>query len=186
MNLIFPITWIAWFLSEILLHRTFRPKRIGARSKDKQTNLFIWITVLLSITTGVLSSIYFDMAITPNHYAGYIGLAIIATGIFFRIYAIRILGKFFTVTLSIHDNHFIVKDGPFRFLRHPSYTGSLLSFLGMGVSLNNWISLVIIFVPVLFSFINRINIEEKLLLDKFGEEYEEYQRKTKKLIPGIY
>ena len=103
-----------------------------------------------------------------------------------RFIAIRTLGKFFTVNLAIHGDQSLIKAGLYKYIRHPSYTGSLISFVGFGLSLNNWVSLIVIFVPVLITFINRINIEEKLLHEQFGIEYEEYKARTKRLIPMIY
>ena len=103
-----------------------------------------------------------------------------------RFIAIRTLGRFFTVNLALHNNHNLIKTGLYKYIRHPAYTGSLLSFTGLGLSLNNWSSLVIIFIPVLVSFIYRINIEEKMLLQLFGEDYNLYKKYTKKLIPLLY
>jgi protein-S-isoprenylcysteine O-methyltransferase Ste14 len=103
-----------------------------------------------------------------------------------RFIAIYSLGRFFTVDLTIKDNHKIKKDGLYRLLRHPSYSGSLLSFLGYGLSLNDWISLIVIFIPVTIAFLYRIRIEEKLLTDQFGNDYIDYMKKTNCLIPFIY
>ena len=103
-----------------------------------------------------------------------------------RFIAIITLGKFFTVNLDIQGNHRLINTGLYRYVRHPSYSGSLLSFLGFGLSLNNWFSLTIIIVPLLVTFINRINIEEKLLQNQFGVYYSDYKKKTKRLIPWLY
>jgi protein-S-isoprenylcysteine O-methyltransferase Ste14 len=103
-----------------------------------------------------------------------------------RFAAIRTLGKFFTVDLAIKNDHRLIKNGLYKYIRHPSYTGSLLSFLGLGFSLNNWISLIVIFIPVLISFIYRIHIEEKLLIAQIGLAYTDYMKQTKRLIPLIY
>ncbi|MEJ2594269.1 MAG: isoprenylcysteine carboxylmethyltransferase family protein [bacterium] len=88
--------------------------------------------------------------------------------------------------LAIDPEHSLVKKGLYKYIRHPSYTGSLLSFLGMGLSLNNWISTLVIFIPVLFAFIHRIRIEEKLLDEQSGMSYREYKRRTKRLVPWVY
>ena len=93
---------------------------------------------------------------------------------------------FFTVDVTIRDDHKIKKDGLYRLIRHPSYSGSILSFIGFGISLNNWISLFIISLPVIFAMIHRIKVEEKLLVARFGKEYVDYMRKTFRLIPWIY
>jgi protein-S-isoprenylcysteine O-methyltransferase Ste14 len=111
---------------------------------------------------------------------------IILAGMVFRFMAILSLGKMFTVDVTIRDNHLIKKDGLYKTLRHPSYTGMILSFIGFGISLNNWISLIIIIVLVVPAMLYRIKIEEKLLIDHFGSDYVEYAKKTYRLVPWIY
>ena len=183
---IFIIIWICFFLSEILLLRIFRSKAPASKELDKSSLKFVWVTIIISISVGVLAMTYVKAPISRAIFIGYLGLFIIICGIFIRFSAIRTLGKFFTVNLAIHDNQRLIKSGLYKYIRHPSYTGSLLSFLGLGVSFNNWISLLIIIIPVLISFIYRINIEEQLMLELFGEEYSEYKKSSRRLIPLIY
>jgi protein-S-isoprenylcysteine O-methyltransferase Ste14 len=131
------------------------------------------------------------MIFTPFHISqsfliACLGLFLIIAGVVIRFAAIQTLGNFFTVNLALHNDHLLVTKGLYKFIRHPSYTGSLLSFIGLGLSFNNWLSLIIIFIPILISFIYRINVEEKLLLQQFGQEYINYKKNTKRLIPLIY
>lgn len=104
---------------------------------------------------------------------------------YIRLIAVFSLGKMFTVDVTIRKDHALKKNGIYKFLRHPSYAGSLLSFIGFGLSLNNWVSLLIVFIAILSVFLLRINIEEKLLLQQFGKEYVDYKKKTAALIPFI-
>jgi protein-S-isoprenylcysteine O-methyltransferase Ste14 len=96
----------------------------------------------------------------------------------YRFFSILTLGRLFTVDVKIRDEHIIKKTGVYRVIRHPSNSGSILSFIGFGISLNNLISLVIICVPVIIAMLNRIKIEERLLIDEFGSEYLDYMKKT--------
>ncbi len=183
---IFIITWVCWFLSEIFLNRLFRSKIDKSKDMDKNSLRFIWITIALSISIGVFIAFNIAAPIIRVNYFGYFGLLVIVSGVVIRFVAVYILGKFFTVDLAIDNNHKLVKKGSYKYIRHPSYTGSLLSFLGLGLSLNNWLSLAVIFIPVLISFIYRINVEEKLLLQQKDLEYKDYKNQTKRLIPFIY
>jgi len=88
--------------------------------------------------------------------------------------------------VTIRKDHHIKKDGLYGILRHPSYAGSLLSFLGFGLSVNNWLALAIVFIPVLTVFIYRMNVEEKMLTAQFGEEYTDYMKHTSRIVPWIY
>lgn len=186
MKHIFEIIWIIWFLSEVVLNRILRSKKSGSKDLDKNSLRVIWITIILSITLGVMSKSYFNFPIVKSDWINYLGSSIIVLGMILRFVAIYTLGIFFTVDLSIQDNHELIRKGLYKTIRHPSYTGSLLSFLGFGLSLNNWLSLILIFVPVLAAFIYRINLEEKLLLDQVGLKYKDYKKQTRRLIPWIY
>lgn len=186
MTLLFKIVWACWFLSEILLNRIYKTKKNKEKDWDKGLLLVIWITIIISITLGVLATNYIDAPISKSNLINYTGLFLIIFGIIIRLTAIRTLGKFFTVNLNLSEDHRLIKIGLYKFIRHPSYFGSLLSFFGFGFSLNNWVSLMVIFIPVFVAFIYRINIEEKLMFDQFGNDYEKYKKDTKKLIPYIF
>ena len=186
MKYIIEIIWFYWFLSEILLNRLIRSKQAESKSQDKGSLGLIWMTIVVSMTLGILWAIYVSMPIIHSTVFLYIGSVMILAGIGIRFIAIRTLGRYFTVNLAIHKDQHIIQMGIYKYIRHPSYTGSLLSFTGFALSWNNWITLAIIVIPLLFSFINRIIIEEKLLIQIFGTEYEEYRKKTKRLIPMIW
>jgi protein-S-isoprenylcysteine O-methyltransferase Ste14 len=186
MNYIVEIIWLCWFLSEILLNRLIRSKQPESKVQDRGSLRLIWIAIAVSMTLGILCAIYLRAPVIHSHVLAYFGLAMIVTGMLIRFIAIHTLGRFFTVNLAIHKDQHIVQTGLYGYVRHPSYTGSLLSFTGFALSLNNWISLAVIVIPVLATFLNRIFLEEKMLQQKFGTEYEEYKKKTKRLIPMIY
>jgi protein-S-isoprenylcysteine O-methyltransferase Ste14 len=114
------------------------------------------------------------------------GLVLIVVGLVVRWTAIITLRKYFTVDVSIVSDHKLVITGIYRFVRHPAYAGSLLSFLGLGIVLSNWLSLLVVFIPITVVFIYRINVEEKALLAFFGDQYAHYCARTKRLIPKIY
>ena len=182
----FLIVSIIWVASEILLART-KISNKQASKKDKFSLRIIWITIFLSIFIGFLFRYtglgFIHIGANKIHY---LGLALIVSGLFFRWFAIIKLKSMFTVDVSIQKDHKIIKSGIYKSIRHPSYLGSLLSFLGLGIALVNWISLLLIFIPIFLAFNHRIKIEEKVLIDEFGEEYLNYSKDTYRLVPGIY
>jgi protein-S-isoprenylcysteine O-methyltransferase len=103
-----------------------------------------------------------------------------------RWYAIIHLGRFFTTNVAIAKDHHLVDSGPYRFVRHPSYTGSMMAVIGFLLTMANWATLLIIFVPIIAITLWRIHIEEEVLLGALGEPYRAYMQRTKRLIPGIY
>jgi protein-S-isoprenylcysteine O-methyltransferase Ste14 len=179
-------TYIIWGLSEVLLNRFVRAGKSDKQAADNHSELYIWLTIGISIAMAIYASGKFAFPIFGNAQFELIGIAVIFIGIILRFAAIKQLGKFFTVDVTIRKDHVLMQSGFYKYVRHPSYTGSLLSFLGFGISLNNWIGLALIFLPIFFSFINRMNIEEKVLKEQFGSQYTDYMKKTKRLIPFVY
>ncbi|MFB6343558.1 methyltransferase family protein [Saccharicrinis sp. FJH62] len=184
----FLVIWSLWLLSEILLNRMMgsKQKQLGSKNHDQNSLRFIWITIFISITAGIMCNIYFYFPLIESSWVNYTGLFLIIAGMIFRFIAIYTLGSFFTVDVAFKDSQKLINKGLYKYIRHPSYTGSLLSFFGFGISLNNWLSVIVIFIPVLVVFMYRIKIEEKLLSEKLGSSYTEYINHTKRLIPFVY
>jgi protein-S-isoprenylcysteine O-methyltransferase len=113
-------------------------------------------------------------------------LAIFALGILCRGFSIIYLGRFFTPNVSIASDHRLIDTGPYRFIRHPTYTGSLLIAFGFGLAFANAASFALFFFTVTAVFHWRIHIEERVLTQAFGDQYRSYATRTKRLIPGIY
>jgi len=183
--LLFYVSIAAWFLSEIYYKQKFKSESKDQK-KDKSTLNILWVVIIPSVFVAVTVSKLTSFHIRNQYWILYLGEFLIVIGIVFRWIIIKSLGKFFTVDVSIKENHQIKKQGFYRLVRHPSYSFALLTFLGLGLFLNNWLSLFIAFVPVFFAFSYRIKVEEQALIQQFGNEYLEYKQKTKKLIPFIY
>jgi protein-S-isoprenylcysteine O-methyltransferase Ste14 len=110
----------------------------------------------------------------------------IALGLAIRWIAIVSLGRMFTVDVAITRGHRLVRGGIYGVIRHPSYAGSLLSFLGLGLAFSNYLSAATIFIPICIAFLYRIHVEERTLAATFGDEYRDYCASTKRLIPGLW
>ena len=186
MSSVFTITYIVWALSEILINRFMRSKSGDKKNQDKSSLGFIWMMIVISITLAVLVSFNYYFPISTFQSISYFGLALIVAGIILRLVIIGSLGKYFTADVTIRKEHQLKKDSFYKYLRHPSYAASLVSFIGFGIALNNWVSLLIVIAAVLFAFIRRINVEEKTLTEHFGQEYIDYQKNTYRLVPFIY
>jgi protein-S-isoprenylcysteine O-methyltransferase Ste14 len=186
MSLIFKVTYIVWFLSEILLNRLLRSKGTDKKHADKNSLAIIWITIIISISASVYISMAYYLPIFANSVYSYVGIAIIIAGIILRFTAIISLGRFFTVDVTIRERHTLKKDGLYKYFRHPSYFASLLSFIGFGISINNWLSLIIIVAAITMAFSVRVRVEEKVLIEQFGSEYSMYKKTTSGFIPFIH
>ncbi len=153
---------------------------------DKQT--LAWFRFLVPF--GLIASIilYFSKigSLSDNITFIIIGYILIISGLIIRWWAVFSLGKEFNVSLSIIKNHKLKKDGIYRLIRHPSYTGLLIYYIGLATIMQNIYSLFILIAFPIFAVINRIKKEEKLLNDYFEDDYTNYCKNTKKLIPYIY
>ena len=177
-----------WILSEVglaILRRS--SKTSSATHQEGGSPRSLWLTIIPCITIGVFWSFQtLGFIKSARLYIIWFGLALIILGLIIRWIAIYTLRKYFTVDVAIFKDHQVIKNGIYKSIRHPAYAGGLVFFFGLGWALGNWVSFIIIFFPILFAFIRRINIEEKALVFSLGEEYAEYMRKTKRLIPKIY
>lgn len=181
------IVGLVWLGSEIALARVTISKSDKAKGLDRSSLRWLWITIGVSIAAGVyLGTRGVGFIPTGSLSISVFGLILIFVGLAIRWTAILTLKKHFTVNVNIGDSHQLIKTGLYRIVRHPSYTGSLVSFFGLGLTFSNWLSALVIFVPIFFAFSYRIRVEEQALTEYFGEQYKEYCLKTKRLLPLIY
>lgn len=115
-----------------------------------------------------------------------IGYLLVTIGFTLRWIAVVSLGKSFTVKVIIHKNHKLKIDGVYQWIRHPSYTGLILYYLGSGLIMHNWLSLCLLTILPVFVVLLRIKPEETMLSSHFRDGYEIYQSKSWKLFPFIY
>jgi protein-S-isoprenylcysteine O-methyltransferase len=177
---------IAYGLSEAGL-AILKRSRDDSVDADSATLRILWVTIVASVTAGILASMNLPAAAMENaRPVFWLGCALFGAGLALRWYSIIYLGRFFTVNVAIHSGHEIIDTGPYKRIRHPSYTGALLAFLGLALTLTNWVSLAVILVPILLAFSRRIAIEENALASALGSPYINYMRRTKRLAPFIY
>ena len=175
-----------WVASEIALGFVAR-SGAEASHRDRSSLRVLWISISVSIFIGMFVS-HLPIGQMPfdARTLFYAGVALIAIGLMIRWTAILTLRRYFTVDVAIRSDHVVVQRGLYRLLRHPSYAGALLSFVGLGLATGNWLTLAIIVIGSFAGFAYRIRVEEDALRDGLGAAYEEYARHTKRLIPGVY
>ena len=187
MRLLDPV-WLGaiYGLSEIYLAFT-RRARGGVRSRDRRSLLILWAVIIISIFFGIQMVWMLPDAEVPNVRGFYIfGFCVFLVGLVLRWYSIGYLGRYFTVNVAVDPEHELVDSGPYRYIRHPSYTGALLAFLGLGCCLGNWWSIAFLTVPIIGAFLWRIHIEEAAMLEALGQDYRDYMRQTERLVPWVY
>jgi protein-S-isoprenylcysteine O-methyltransferase len=174
-------------LSEAGLAVFKRAKAADTRAADGGSLALLWIVIIASVflaygMAGAVPALQFGPAALFID----LGVVLFVSGLALRWYSILLLGRFFTVDVAIAADHRLIETGPYRFIRHPSYSGALLAFVGLGFCLHNWASLAVIVIPTLLAFSRRIRIEERALALGLGDEYRNYMHRTKRLIPAVY
>jgi protein-S-isoprenylcysteine O-methyltransferase Ste14 len=178
---------VLWPVSEIVLALATRRRQRTAAVRDRGSLLLLWVAIGAGIFTGmVLTNISATRIPLRSSWLVLVGLLLIFGGLAIRWMAIITLGRFFTATVAIHSHHRVIRTGLYRRIRHPSYTGLLLAFLGLAIAFGNWLSLIVIFVPITVAILYRIHVEESEMIEGLGQEYADYRRSSKRLVPGVY
>jgi len=173
-------------LSELYLALT-RRSQTQAVSLDRRSLILLWTIIVVSLWLGIQMVWLFPGATVPYLRGFYLfGFLLFLSGLILRWYSIGFLGRYFTVDVSISAEHKLIDSGPYRHIRHPTYTGALLAFLGLGFCFGNWLSILFLTVPIIAAFLWRIRLEERALTDALGENYRAYAGRTKRLIPFVY
>jgi protein-S-isoprenylcysteine O-methyltransferase Ste14 len=107
-------------------------------------------------------------------------------GLSLRIWSVVTLGASFRTTVEVDQDQQVINKGPYRWVRHPSYTGLLIIAAGYGIAGGNWVSLVILLVVPLTTMLYRIRVEEAVMAEVLGSSYLDYQQGTKRLVPGLW
>jgi protein-S-isoprenylcysteine O-methyltransferase Ste14 len=178
---------LVYLISEVLLTVTRRSRTRTGTKQGKSTLLVVWLGIMLSVAAGVYVEAYWPEAALPyGHLFAMAGVVLFVAGVALRWWAIITLGRFFTVDVVVEKDHEVVERGPFRLVRHPSYAGVLLAFVGFALTLRNWLALFIILLPIFGVFLHRMKVEEQALSRALGTRYTDYMKRTKRLVPGVY
>ena len=184
-TLVFGCAYALWVVLEIWY--ALSSVRRAGQNRDRGTIVITLLTYCVFLPLSWISAMHVpNLTVRGNQWAIFwLGMLVMLFGTVFRFWAIRTLGKYFTPTVVIQKGQQLVTAGPYKYLRHPSYTGVFFTLLGSGIVLGNWLS-VLFCVLAFGAILVRINVEEKVLLQHFGAEYENYMKHTDRLIPGIY
>jgi len=173
-------------ISESILAFTKRSKKKTVKTKgDKGSLIALYVVFCISMTAG------FMLADFRTRTASYYlivscGLILYMLGLIIRWTAILQLKKAFTVDVAINKQHELKTDGLYSIIRHPAYLGLWLIFIGLSVSMNSILSFIVITIPVFMVIFYRIKVEEKILIDEFGNRYLDYAKETRRIIPYFF
>ncbi len=173
---------VAWVVLETVLQLRERAFVFNRNTHRQQTLvLYIFASVLVAhVLARTPARLPGDAAVWHT-----LGGLLVWCGVALRLWAVLTLGRFFRISVLIQDGHRVVQTGPYRYVRHPSYSGFLLACIGYGLSTANLASLTAMLVLNLLGFYYRIEAEERALQEGLGDEYRQYMQRTWRLFPGL-
>lgn len=183
--LLFVVLCLVWAGSQLWIGR----RRSGdpAKTRDRGTLNLLIVAILASLVAGSWLAWRDDGQLaTRNEPQLWSGMALMVAGLLLRWWSVRTLAQFFTVDIAIHPGQELIRRGPYRLLRHPSYTGALLTVVGFAIALGHLLAALVVVVPITAAFLWRIRIEERMLAEAFPEAYPAYARETKRLVPFVW
>lgn len=188
------ITGLVYFFGVMVVYwfrriQFWKPRAKGEAVKEERNDRSFWL-----IAAGMIAAFYGPpgeylllAAVLPRVVSmQIIGLFLVVLGSILFIWARGTLGHFYSGHVSVIEGQRLVQDGPYRLIRHPAYTGYLLLALGVALGYSSAIGLLAILGLLLPSLLYRINVEEKLLSEHFGEAHRRYADRTRRLLPGIW
>ena len=162
----------------------------GAKSVDSRDSGSLrvllggmWIVLFLAFPLSFVRAWSFPPRAQLPLFA--VGVSLILLGSSLRRYCWRTLGQYFTGDVRARPGQPVIRTGPYRLVRHPSYTAGMMMYIGIGLALGNWFSFTLLTIATIATYCYRVVIEERALLDTIGEPYRSYTKERKRFIPYI-
>jgi protein-S-isoprenylcysteine O-methyltransferase Ste14 len=179
----FAVLWAGW----LLYWRIAALDVKATRRREPYSSLFL---NRLLLAAGALLLVFrhllphwLSARFLPLSMAVYwLGLVMLASGLALAVWARLCLGRNWSGTVTVKQDHELVRSGPYRFVRHPIYCGLLLAILGTAFAIGEWRALIA-FALIVASLVLKIRTEERFMQETFGDDYERYRAAVAALIP---
>jgi protein-S-isoprenylcysteine O-methyltransferase Ste14 len=179
---LYGIIVLAALMSDELIPRLTGGRGISfGKGRDRGSFILIYLTSLVGLGVGIYLR-YQNIGVVPAWIQG-LALVFLVIGTVIREWAIALLGVYFSRTVKVESGHRLITAGPYQWFRHPAYTGMLVMYFSIVLGLGTWVGALFMFIVLLFPTLYRIRVEEKVLLDTFGDEYRSYMERTWRLFP---
>ena len=183
---LYTFVYFLMILTEIIggiIVPRFRRHGTEIKKKERGSGRLISMSVILSFIVAYFFALS-GITLMPS-WVFFLGIIIMILGIIVRQWSIAVLGRFFSPTIGIQEGQKVVDRGPYRLVRHPSYTGILLILVGVGLAFQSLAAILVILLVFSVAYGHRMNEEEMVLTTELGDEYIKYTKRTKRLIPYI-
>jgi protein-S-isoprenylcysteine O-methyltransferase Ste14 len=184
-NILIPTLWLVWLIYWWLSARNVKPIRWREPlAIQLRHRLPLVLAALLLAGPRWVPAVLTRRFLPVGWFFPVLGTALLAAGLGFSVWARRHLGRNWSASVVVKEGHTLVRTGPYRFVRHPIYTGLLLAFLGMVVAIGEWRAVAALLLAGV-SFAVKSRAEEGRMRETFSE-YGEYERATAALVPYVY
>lgn len=178
--------WIALALAVVVTERIQGSRPTGSVSEPARlTDRLMVVSTLLAVCGGVIAPMIFPGTRIHGPWLPIAGFAFGLGGLVLRSSAMRRLGRHYSLTPNIEQRHALVTEGPYRYVRHPGYTGIVIQLLGLAALTGSFVSVLLV-LPVAALVPLRVQVEERMLSEHFGAEYAAYARRTRhRFVAGL-
>jgi len=184
---LFEVSYVAWIAMEMWILSRDR-RRFTGRVADRGSffGFFIcyWAGIGLAFFAFFRHPEWRMTVLQPG--LSWVGILMIWAGMAFRLWAVLTLGAFFRTSVVVQDGHQLVTAGPYRWLRHPAYTGAIITTTGLGLAFGNWGSLAALMLFPSLAIAFRIHVEERALTEQFGEAYRDFRKRRAAVLPVVW
>jgi protein-S-isoprenylcysteine O-methyltransferase Ste14 len=186
-QLFWLILGTTWAAIEIVIALKTRVTLLRGSNLDYRSERLIWLVVAIALILALwVKQMHWAVLPIDLFNRQLAAITFFTIGLAVRCYAVLSLGKFFSTTVTTYAQHILIVDGPYRYVRHPAYTGLFMSFFAAGFAMGDALALLALMAPIGYVLNQRIRVEEQRLNEHFGKAYDDYSLRTKKLLPWIY
>ncbi len=186
--------WIAacliWLVPEMIAMpgQMAKHARKSASRQDRRSLVVLLGLQWAGVALDFLLAWFFPEAaiLWPRAALFWSGVLLIVLGVAFRWYAIWTLGRYFTRDVAVSVDQPVIQSGPYRIIRHPAYSGTLITLLGLGLTTANWAGLIVLLACAFLGHFYRVVVEEQALIQAIGRPYRDYMRRTGRFIPRVF
>lgn len=174
---------LTFFVLESALRKGDIARSLARAPDDQNSTLYIFLSLIIILLVSIFLD-FWHVGIFHNQPLAIASLFVMGLGLILRSYSVIILNKFYT--LGSLDQQELIQKGPYRIIRHPGYLGTILCWGAAGLAMENYIVFIIGVVILTLAYSYRIHSEEKMLILRFGDRYKVYQKRTWRLVPGVW
>jgi len=185
-ELLLPALWFIWIFYWFAAARNVkRTQRYESRLSRLSHTLPFAAGIFLFCASHRLGGPLFGLIVPRSELLYWLGVILTLTGFYITVKARIVLGRNWSGTVTLKENHELIQTGPYRYVRHPIYTGLILAFFGSAVALDEWRGVLAVLL-IIIAFRIKLGIEERWMTDYFGPMYASYRRRTKMIVPFIW